>query len=81
MLTHVPLIEVPHGTINVHGHIHDNPSPTPNRHVNVSVEQLGYAPARMTDIRRLARRLLEGRKMPAGKHTRELLEIVSKTMP
>ena len=31
LLTHVPLIQVPHGAINVHGHIHDKPAPTPNR--------------------------------------------------
>ena len=81
LLTHVPLIQVPHGAVNVHGHIHDKPAPTPNRHINVSVEQLGYAPANLKDVRRLARRLLEGRKMPSRRTTRQLLDTVAKTMP
>lgn len=81
LLTHVPLIQVPHGTVNVHGHIHDKAPPTPNRHINVSVEQLGYAPANLKDIRRLARRMLEGRRMPTGKSTRALLDLVEATMP
>ena len=79
LLTHVPLIEVPPGCVNVHGHIHEKPSPT-NRHVNVSVEQLEYGPARMSDIRRLARRLLERREIPKGT-TAERLRIVAATMP
>jgi len=81
LLTHVPLIQVPHGAVNVHGHIHDKPAPTPNRHINISVEQLGYAPANLKDVRRLARRLLEGRKMPSGRTTKQLLDIVARTMP
>ena len=52
LLTHVPLLQVPHGAVNVHGHVHEQESPTPNRHVNVSVEQLNYRPARLSEIRR-----------------------------
>ncbi len=44
LLTHVPLLLVPHGAVNVHGHVHEQESPTPNRHVNVSAEQLTYRP-------------------------------------
>ena len=53
VLTHVPLLQVPHGAVNVHGHLHEQESPTPNRHVNVSVEQLNYRPGKLSDIRRL----------------------------
>ena len=81
VLTHVPLIQVPHGAVNVHGHIHDKPGPTPNRHINVSVEQLGYAPANLKDVRLLARRLLEGRNVPARENTGHRIEIVKATMP
>ena len=81
LLTHVPLIQVPHDTVSIHGHIHDKQSPTPNHHINVSVEQLNYAPAHLKDVRRLARRLLERRKVPAGERTRRQLEIVNATMP
>ena len=67
-LTHVPLMQVPHGCVNVHGHIHNQASPTRHRHINVTVEHLRYRPARLSDIRRLARRLLEGRDVP-GRNT------------
>ena len=61
VLTHVPLLEVPVGCVNVHGHLHEKSSPTRDRHINVSVEQLDYRPVRMTEVRRLARRLREQR--------------------
>ena len=80
LLTHVPLLEVPAGCINVHGHLHGKESPSRNRHINVSVEQLSYRPARLCDIRRLALRLVEGRTVP-GHRTRERLNIVETTMP
>ena len=35
--THYPLNEVPDGTINIHGHDHDDP-PRQTPHINVSVE-------------------------------------------
>ena len=80
LLTHVPLLQVPAGCINVHGHLHEKESPSSNRHINVSVEQLNYRPARLSDIRHLALRLLEGRTVP-GHRTRERLNIVETTMP
>ena len=64
LLTHVPLLQVPHGCVNMHGHGHQKESPSRNRHLNVSVEQLNYRPAKLSDIRRLARRLLERRTVP-----------------
>ncbi len=81
LLTHIPLVQAPHGTVNVHGHIHDKPAPTPHRHINISVEQLGYAPANLKDVRRLARRLLEGRYVPTDDNTRAMLDTVRTTMP
>lgn len=80
VLTHVPLNQVPHGYVNVHGHVHEKPSPTRNRHINVSVEQLAYQPVRMTDVRRLARRLVERGDVP-GETTAERIRIVNATMP
>ena len=80
LLTHVPLLQVPHGPVNVHGHVHEQGSPTPNRHVNVSVEQLNYRPVRLREIRRLARRMLEGRTVP-GHTTRARLNVVERAMP
>ena len=80
LLTHVPLLHVPHGAVNVHGHLHEQEAPTPNRHVNVGVEQLNYRPARLSEIRRLARRMLEGRTVP-GHTTRARLNVVERAMP
>ncbi len=80
LLTHVPLLLVPHGAVNVHGHVHEQESPTPNRHVNVSVEQLTYRPTKLSEIRRLARRLMEGRTVP-GESTRARLNVVERVMP
>ena len=80
LLTHVPLLQVPHGAVNVHGHVHEQESPTRNRHVNVSVEQLNYRPAKLSEIRRLARRLVEGHSVP-GHSTRARLNVVERVMP
>ena len=80
LLTHVPLLRVPAGCVNVHGHVHQKESPSRNRHLNVSVEQLNYRPAKLSDIRRLARRLLEGRTVP-GHSTRARLNVVERIMP
>ena len=48
--------------------------------IDVSVEQLNYQPVRLSDIRRLARRLMEGRTVP-GPSTRARLNIVEIAMP
>lgn len=37
--------------LNVHGHIHENPSPSPD-HRNVSVEQIGYTPIHIEELRK-----------------------------
>ena len=79
VLTHAPLRRVPAGWVNVHGHIHQERSPTDERHINVSVEQLDYRPARMSDIRRLARRLVKGTSVP-GETTRVRLDLVEHAM-
>lgn len=43
VLTHIPLVKVPAGTVNVHGHLHKAP-PISDEHLNVSVEHTDYAP-------------------------------------
>lgn len=77
LLTHVPLQEVPAGTVNVHGHLHGQEGPTEDRHVNVSVEQLNYRPVRLSAIRRLAQRLVQGRNIP-GRDTRARLILLER---
>ena len=52
LFTHVPLDEVPAGC----GHVHRRTSVDEER-INVCVEQIGYRPIPVTDVRRLARRM------------------------
>ena len=55
-LTHYPIycVEMP-DTINVHGHEHQYPAHT-NKHINVSVDQIGFKPVKLRDIYSLAAR-------------------------
>ena len=72
--THYPLNEVPDGYVNIHGHVHDDP-PRRTPHINVSVEQLDYAPVPLTALRALARVLARG-EYPAGNTTLERLRAI-----
>ncbi len=69
IFTHVPiqLDDLPAGWVNVHGHTHNHP-PTDTRHINVSVEQLDYAPVLLSRIRVLAGALTRG-EYPEGRTT------------
>ena len=55
LMTHYPIccVTVPN-TINVHGHEHQNNAHT-SRHINVSVDQIDFAPVRLRDIYELAK--------------------------
>ena len=53
MLTHIPLLKVPAGAVNVHGHLHRAARPT-DQHINVSVEHTDYAPVGLTYVLELA---------------------------
>lgn len=76
LLTHIPLREVPDGAVNVHGHLHQRRVPGRTRHVNVSVEQVGYRPQSLTAIRRLGGRLVRGEVVPGGTTAEQLLELL-----
>ena len=71
VFTHVPIRpgHLPDGWVNVHGHMHDDP-PTDTRHINVSVEQLDYAPVLLSRVRVLAGTLARG-EYPKGRTTLE----------
>ncbi|MGC2190869.1 MAG: metallophosphoesterase [Candidatus Dormiibacterota bacterium] len=47
--SHTPIEDLADGELNVHGHIHQNPAPSP-RHFNASVERLDYTPSRLEPI-------------------------------
>ena len=57
--THVPLVNVPAGYVNIHGHQHDE-LPARTAHINVSVEQLDYRPVPLSALRALAQALVRG---------------------
>ena len=76
-LKHYPLNEVPDGYVNIHGHVHDDP-PRRTPHINVSVEQLDYAPVPLTALRALARVLVRG-EYPEGNTTLARLQVIGHT--
>ena len=69
--------EVPDGTINIHGHVHDDP-PRRTPHINVSVEQLDYAPVPLAALRALARVLVKS-QYPEGNTTLERLQAIGQS--
>ena len=71
VVTHVPLLRVPADSVNVHGHTHQRPAAGP-QHINVCVEQLGYAPVRVGAIRRLAAERLRSGCLAAATTVEEL---------
>ena len=76
LLTHVPVREIPEGCVNVHGHLHRGRVAGGRRYINACVEQLGYSPRPLTQIRRLALRLVRG-EVVSGDTTADQLEDVS----
>ena len=69
--------KVPDGYVNIHGHQHDD-LPTRTPHINVSVEQLDYAPVPLTALRALAQTLVRN-EYPAGRTTLERLRAIGYT--
>jgi calcineurin-like phosphoesterase family protein len=59
LFTHFPLHagSIPRGCVNVHGHIHTNPSP-PGPYINISVEAINYVPVTLEWLKEKARDLL-----------------------
>ena len=68
LVTHIALHEVPDGCVNVYGHVHDNEPLRAGPYINVCVEQTGYRPIDIDDVRRLGRRRLEDPR-PLGETT------------
>lgn len=65
-LSHIPLHQTQHETgapgsgnflVNVHGHIHQNPSPE-GRYINMSVEVINYTPVDIEEVAERAKLLL-----------------------
>jgi calcineurin-like phosphoesterase family protein len=62
ILSHVPIDSrsIPRGCVNVHGHIHTNPSP-PGPYINVSVEAINYRPLSLHELTKMAEEKLRTR--------------------
>ena len=75
VMTHVPLVGVPPGWVNVHGHLHNHAPPGDTPHINVCVEHTDYRPLRLEKLVGLAKRLrnfgLVAGKVPGGATTAE----------
>ena len=69
-VTHIPLTGVPDGWVNVYGHVHNNDPPMRGRYINMCVEETGYKPVPLEDVRMLARALARG-ETPDGDTTAE----------
>lgn len=51
VFSHRPIVPLPQGMINLHGHIHNNPTPELGEaHVNLSIENRQYRPWRLGEI-------------------------------
>ena len=74
LVTHVPLLRVPAGCVNVHGHEHNFKQLRQGPWINVSVEQIGYRPLDVrTEVLPLARALVDDR-IPPGTTTADRVE-------
>ena len=60
LFTHYPIhpMSIPRGKVNIHGHTHSNPSPA-GRYINISVEMTNYAPLELSELKEMARVILE----------------------
>ena len=52
--THIPMNEVPDGTVNLYGHVHNNEPLREGPYVNICVEHTEYRPLPLDAVRRLA---------------------------
>jgi len=52
IISHCPLVPVPSGYYNIHGHTHNSPfRQKEDKHINISIEVLDYKFARFNDLR------------------------------
>jgi calcineurin-like phosphoesterase family protein len=70
LMSHVPLHEMSSSRgrpdvatkmVNVHGHIHQNPSPA-GLYMNMSVEAINYTPQHIEDVAATARKMIKNQK-------------------
>ena len=54
LVTHIAMNEVPDGTVNLYGHVHNNEPLREGPYVNICVEHTQYRPLPLDAVRRLA---------------------------
>ncbi len=54
IFSHRPIVPLPPGLLNLHGHVHNNPTPgLGSRHINLSIEVRQYRPWKLSEILQL----------------------------
>ena len=79
LVTHIPMAEVPGGTVNVYGHVHNNEPLRAGPYVNICVEHTEYRPLPLDAVRRLARARLDDPRPRAATTAEELRRIEDKS--
>ena len=74
LMTHLPLLAVPEGCVNIHGHTHNAAAEGVERRINACVEHLEYRPAALDDLKMLAK-LLAQEQTVWGKTTTDQLRL------
>ena len=77
LVTHMPMTQVPDGTVNVHGHVHNNEPLREGPYVNVCVEHTEYRPLPLDALRGLARARLSDPRPRAATTAEEIRRVQS----
>ena len=72
LVTHIAMNEVPDGTVNLYGHVHNNEPLREGPYVNICVEHTEYRPLPLDAVRRLALARLDDPRPRAATTTEEI---------
>ena len=72
LVTHIAMTEVPDGTVNLYGHVHNNEPLRQGRYVNICVEHTEYRPLLLDAVRRLALARLDDPRPQAATTAEEI---------
>ena len=72
LVTHMAMSAVPEGTVNVHGHVHNNEPLRAGPYVNICVEHTEYRPLPLDAVRRLAQARLDDPRPRAATTAEEI---------
>ena len=75
LVTHMAMSAVPEGTVNVHGHVHNNEPLRAGPYVNICVEHTEYRPLPLAAVRRLAQARLDNPRPRAATTAEEIRDM------